>query len=435
MLNRATLAGFIALLVASSLAAPAFSAASGPYALVDAYKAALGQSESLSITGETITQAEMRYREAIATVVPNISLSGDLYHQYYLQGAPKSPFPAPDNQSFLRVSAVQPLFQGFREYAALRATKDQLAASKQAYAWAAWQLYADTAQVFNLVLSSEKSLADLQAELELYDQRIQFLEGWFRIGRAQDTDVLSARSAQAQIKAQVESVKYQIAAAREAFAFLTGLPVDARLSDTQDLPDSLSSMAAYVAELDNRPDVEAARLNVANAKEGIAIAWGAHLPSINAQADYYPYHYAPDTDLNWDAFLSVTMPIFMGGSIAAQTRSAESAERQAELALQQTLRMDQENLRSSYQKLHYDLSQGKALVDAADLADKDYRAEAKNFEHGLVTNLDVLQSMVTYTNAALARDAMRYTTLSDFLSLQAQIGHVPGFTPKPEGAR
>ena len=50
-----------------------------------------------------------------------------------------------------------------------------------------------------------------------------------------------------QIKAQVESVKYQIAAAREAFAFLTGLPVDARLSDTQDLPDSLSSIARLSA--------------------------------------------------------------------------------------------------------------------------------------------------------------------------------------------
>jgi outer membrane protein TolC len=129
------------------------------------------------------------------------------------------------------------------------------------------------------------------------------------------------------------------------------------------------------------------------------------------------------------------MPIFMGGSIAAQTRSAESAARQAELMLQQAQRMDLENLRSSYQKLNYDLSQGRALAEAADLADKDYRAETKNFEHGLVTNLDVLQSMVTYTNTALARDSIRYTTLSDFVSLQAQIGHVPGFTPKPEEAR
>jgi len=428
MLKHATLAGITALLLSGSLAA-------SPYSLQDCYKAALGQSESLSITGESITQAEMRYREAIATVVPSISLSGDLYHQYYLQGSPKSPFPAPDNQSLLKISAVQPLFQGFREYAALRATKDQLASSKQAYAWAAWQLYADTAQVFNLVLASEKSLDDMQSEVAVYDQRIQFLEGWYHIGRAQDTDVLSARSAQAQIKAQVESVKYQIAAAREAFCFLTGLPVDSRLSDSQELPDSLSSMAVYEAELGKRPDLEAARLNVASAKEGIAIARGAHLPSINAQADYYPYHYAPNADLNWDAFLSVTMPIFMGGSIVAQTRSAESAARQAELMLQQAQRMDLESLHSSYQKLAYDLSQGRALVEAADLADKDYKAETKNFEHGLVTNLDVLQSMVTYTNTALARDSIRYTTLSDFVGLQAQIGHVPGFTPKPEEAR
>jgi outer membrane protein TolC len=399
------------------------------YTLHDCFRAALGQSESLSITGETINQAEARYREAIANVVPNISLSGQLYTQAEPVGG------VPTNENFMKFTATQSLFQGFREYAALRQTKNQLASSKQAYAWAAWQLYADTAQVFNLVLSSEKALDVLQSELALYDQRIQFLQGWFHIGRAQDTDVLSAQSAQAQIKAQVEQAKYQIAATREALTFLTGLAVDVRLADIQEPPEALSAMEVYVAELDKRPDVEAARLNVKAAEEGVRIAWGAHLPSVNAQADYYPYRYTPYTDANWDAFISFSMPIFMGGMINAQTRSAESIQHQAELALQQTLRMDRENLRSSYQKLHYDLSQGRALVEAADLADKNYRAETRNFEHGLVTNLDVLQSMVTFTNTALARDSIHYSTLSDYQSLQAQIGHVPGFTPKPEEER
>ncbi|HTB34201.1 MAG TPA: TolC family protein, partial [bacterium] len=182
----------------------------------------------------------------------------------------------------------------------------------------------------------------------------------------------------------------------------------------------------YTDGLDQRPDLLAAAANVLAAKEGVTIESGQHLPQVSVGADYYPYRYAPDTDINWDAYLNVTMPIFMGGIINSQTRAAESAQRQAEEQMEQTRRMDLENLRSAYVKLHYDLSQEQALVDAADLAGKNYKAETRNFERGLVTNLDVLQAMVTFVTTLQAADATHYAALGDYQSLQAQTGRAPG---------
>ncbi|HXC63994.1 MAG TPA: TolC family protein, partial [bacterium] len=328
------------------------------------YQAALRRSQTLAVSFESIAQAEEHYKQAMGSVLPSLKVSGQLFSQ-------SEP---PSNQNQLEFSAVQPLFQGLREYAALRESKDLLASSKQAYRWAAWQLYSDTAQSFNLVLAAEKNLADLQSEFNLYGDRISFLQGWLNIGRAQDTDVLSVQSAQAQIKAQMEAAKYQVAAAREVLAFLTGQPVDQALADAETMPAQLDPLESFTASLGQRPDLLAAAGNVEAAKEGVNIASGQSLPQVSAGADYYSYRYKPDTDTNWDAYLAVTMPIFTGGVIRSQVRSAESAQRQAEAQLEQARRLDVENLRSAYVKLRYDLSQEKALVDAADLSAKNYKA-------------------------------------------------------------
>jgi outer membrane protein len=399
---------------------PGATATAGGATLTDCYQAALKHSASLDISFESIAQAQERYRQAMGSVLPSLTFSG----AFFTQSAP------PDNQNQFRFTATQPLFQGLREYAALRLTKDQLASSKQAYRAAAWQLYADTAAAFNAVLAQEKDLADLQSELTLYGDRIKFLQGWLNIGRAQDTDVLSIQSAQAQINAQIEAVKYSVAAAREVLAFLTGAPADQALVDDQAAPSQLDTLGSYAAALEQRPDLIAAKANIEAAKEGVNIAWGQHLPQVSASADYYPYRYLPNTDANWDAYLSVSLPLFMGGVINSQTRAAESAQRAAEAALEQARRQDAEALRTAYAKLSFDLAQAKALQDAADLAQKDYKAETRNFERGLVTNLNVLQAMVTYVNTVQAVDATHYATQSDLQGLQALTGRAPGL-PEP----
>jgi outer membrane protein len=407
---------------ASTMAALTPTTALGAAAtLADCYQAALKRSQTLAVSFEAIAQAEERYKQAMGSVLPSVSVIGQLFTQASPLGTV-----VPTNQNQYRFTANQPLFQGLREYAALRQTQSLVKASKQASTWAAWQLYSDTALAFNSVLAQEKNLADLQNELTLYGDRISFLQGWLNIGRAQDTDVLSIQSAQAQIKAQIEAAKYQLASAREMLAFLTGLPVDQALSDDQALPTALEPLDGYIGALDQRPDLLAAAANVQAAHEGVGIASGQHLPVVNATADYYPYRYSSETDVNWDAYLTFSMPIFMGGVINSQTRAAESAQRQAEATLEQARRQDLEALRSSYVKLTYDLSQESALVDAQDLSQKNYKAETRNFERGLVTNLDVLQAMVTYVTTVQATDATHYAALGDLQSLLAQTGRAPG---------
>lgn len=398
------------------------SVPTAPLTLADCYRAALKQSESLATQGEAVAQAAEYYRQARGSILPNLSTSAAYLHQdpNGLGGAVAAVSPA--DQTTTKLSAAWPLFRGMREYAALRATRDHITAAKQAYQWAALQLGADTAQAYYLVLAQQRDLANLQNQFQLYDQRINDLRYRVGIGRSQTTDLLSVQSAQARLKSQIDAARYQITAAQELLAFETGLPADALLRDVGDLPARPRPMQGYLDALESRPDLEAARQNLAAAKEGVAIAWGQHLPNVDASADYYFDRPGNLSDVRWDAGIAVTLPLFMGGVVDSQTRVARSQQAQAQLALEQARRMDVQALRDAYRKLVLDLDQATDLQAAVDLAQRDFKAEQHDYNLGLVTNLDVLQALVTFVDTQRSFDSVRYAAFTDDQSLESQAG-------------
>ena len=72
-------------------------------------------------------------------------------------------------------------------------------------------------------------------------------------------------------------------------------------------------------------------------------------------------YYADRPDLHengdWDVAIVVTLPIFMGGIISSNVRTAQSQQRQSEIQLSQVQRMALEEVRSLYHNLKADLSQ------------------------------------------------------------------------------
>lgn len=393
-----------------------------PVGLADCYQAAIKRSESLASQGEAVAQAAEYYRQAMGSVLPNLSASAAYMHQdpNGLGGAVAAISPA--DQTTTKLSAAWPLFRGMREYAALRAARDHITEAKQAYQWAALQLGADTAQAYYLVLAQQKDLANLENEFQLYDKRISDLQYRVGIGRSQRTDLLSVQSAQAQLKSQIDAARYQITAAQELLAFETGLPVGQPLRDVSDLPARPGPMEGYLEALESRPDLEAARQNLAAAKEGVAIAWGQHLPNVDASADYYFDRPGNLSDVRWDAGIAVTLPLFMGGVVESQTRVARSQQAQAKLALEQARRMDIQSLRDAYRKLVLDLDQADDLQTAVDLAQRDFKAEQHDYNLGLVTNLDVLQALVSFVDTQRSLDSVRYAAFIDYQSLESQAG-------------
>ncbi len=392
------------------LSSAAYLSAETPLNLNDCFGAALKRSETLADRQELVIQSEERYRQAMGNIMPDING----YYSYSRHGSLGS-----GSEHTLKITAAQPLFRGFRDFAAISAGKSFITAQEEARDWAGTQLYMDVVQGFYTRLAVQKDLQLLDNEIGIYQKRINELQDRVAIGRSRVTEVLAVKSAQAILKAQRELVAGQLDTAREILTFLTGYNQDIILDDTDQPPAKAEPLENYQSMLDARPDISAAKKNVEYFSSGVSAAKGERLPSADLLGDYnFPGKSRQDNG-NWDAQIAVTLPVFSGGIISSDIKIAESQKRQSEQQLSLVRRLALEDIRTIYHNLQADIAQSAALKDAFDIAEQNYKANIKDYELGLVTNLDVLLALTSYNDTARSLEKIRYQTKIDYNKLEA----------------
>jgi outer membrane protein len=382
--------------------------------LNDAFQAALKRSETLATQQEVVNQAEEEYKRAWGAIMPTVVGS---YAYLHRDSTPSA------GDVTTKITADQPLFRGFRDFAAINETRASIVAEKQAKEWAGMQLYSDVAAAFYTFLSAQKDVHVLDKELDLYAQRIKVLKERQAIGRSRNTEVLTVQSAQAILKAQREQVLGQLDVAKEVLAFLTGLNGDLQLDDSDPTPASIEAIETYQARIDARPDVVAATQRLKAAKSAVSIAKGEHLPSADLIANYYTQRPEIKRNGDWDLGITVTLPIFSGGIISSNVRTAQSQKLESELQLSQVKRLAEQEIRSLHHSLTADLAQVAALQDAFNLSEQNYKANVKDYEFGLAQNLDVLQALTSYEETERSLEKARYAAKIDYNKLEAAVAN------------
>jgi outer membrane protein len=400
-----------------------FGQAQEPLTLKDCFKAALKRSEILATQRELIVQAQENYHRAWGAIMPTVSGSYTYFHQNAPGLTSSGNSTSSTEQETAGLTADQPLFRGFSDFAAVHEEKAFIKSQQAARQWAGMQLYIDVAQAFYTFLAVEKDLAVLDNELELYQKRIKELQDRLNIGRSRITEVLTIQSAQAILKAEREQVLGQLDVAKAVLVFLTGLDQDIVLDDTDDVPTSLETLGSYQSQINQRPDIMAAQKNVDAYKSNVSVARGAYLPSVDLIGDYFAQLPDHEERASWDVEIAVTLPIFTGGIISSKVKTAESQKRQSEIQLSQATRMAMENVRSIYANFKSDLSQMTALQDAFNISEQNYKANVQDYEHNLVTNLDVLQALTSYQDTERSLEKIRYQVKIDYNQLEASVAH------------
>jgi len=407
----------LALLLASAPAAAGLT-------LDDAWTAALARSEAVGVAREQAVQAAERVRQAGGAVLPSVSGVASYLVQDEVKGALGKSI-APATQPFAKLTATQPLFRGLREFAALRAAKGLARAADESRRQAEAQLYGDVAQAYYAVLAAEADVAALASELDATATRITELEGRVRIGRSRQSEVLAARSARAGIEAQAAAFAGAVAAARDTLAFLTGLDPAVPLADAEPEPADPGALPDLLPRVADRPDVRAAALRADAAAEGVRVARGAWWPSLDLVGNYYLKRTGVLEDSRWDAQLALTVPLFTGGVTAARVREARSAARQGDLEAARARRAGEQEVRMVYDRVAAGRTQVAALAGAADAAEKNAAEQRREYALGLVTNLEVLQSLAASQEAARALARGRFTLKADIIRLEAATGARP----------
>lgn len=391
-----------------------------PASFDEVFHAALEKSEVVQDQGELVNQSEENYNQAIGGVLP--SVSGTAF--YFQQQPTANSSISTEKQKQVKISGDQPLFRGFREYAGIKQTKLLTAAQKQLQKQSVVQLYQQVAVNVYQVLAAERDIRNIQTESGLYEKRIGELNSRVRIGRSRPAEVTQIQSSLESLQATLEASKDQLSTARKNFSFLTGLSDTTPIVDPfpEEFQPKLDSLENYVGAIERRPEVQNYIMRRDAADEGIWVAKGAHLPSIDLTGDYYAYRSGGIPGGRWDFQLTLTLPIYAGGTIQSKVRQAASQYRESELSLSRGQRLADQEIRTYYARVQLDNDQVATLQKSNEYAKKNYEQQTRDYRLGLVTNLDVLQSLTAYQEAERSLDRAKFQAKTDYLYLLSATG-------------
>jgi outer membrane protein len=392
---------FAALLLA---AAPSSASAADPRSLSldDAYSAALARSEEIAEKGQTYAQVVAQVDEIWAEVKPRLNLNAN--HVWQDTPGPGVNFPLPANQNTVAINGHQPLFAGLRDFLAVRATKVESASAELALKRAKQLLYQDVAGAYLNLLQNRREIATLESQVKLTDDRVKELRNFVEIGRSRKSEILAAQSQLAQSQADLEASRGRERLSQATLQFLTGLEQELAPQEIA-TPETADDEKPFLDRAQTRPDVEAARKDFEYADLYVTIQGRQYLPTVALDGNYYllrPNNFSKN--VHWDATLSGQLPIYYGGQVGAQVREAKAVRAFKEAALSLALRKALLDVRASHSDLVSDLSVVRALQNAMSLAEENAKAQAADYRHGLVTNIEVLASLTTVQNTRLRLD-------------------------------
>lgn len=393
--------------------------------LQTAYQSALVRSETIASQERLILIAEEHYSQAKGSILPNLYLNGS----YTVQDKPADPLAAsffPQFQPELKLTLRQPIFQGLREFAALKQSQNLINSEQYSRENAVRLLFNDVAKCYHAVLAAEENLHNINQQLKTHEERINDLNHRVREGTSRQTDLLALLSSRATIKAQLRSAQASVASARETFSFLTDLPLNTELVPITGSQPRPKPLEEYLQGIERRPDVLLLIERVQASDSQIRIAKGAHAPAINLLGNYY---FKRQSDvyrgIDWDVQMALSFPLFAGGTITSQVKESALQRERADFDLTRLRRSSEQQIRTLYSDYLAGLESITALEESLTLAEKNYQLLKSDFHRGLTRNLEVLQSLISTYEIRRELLRARFVERDRWVELNTAAGYPP----------
>jgi outer membrane protein len=440
----------------------------GYLTLDDCYRIAVRENERIGRAQEDYTQAELIKLQARGTILPQVTLEDNYYHQNQVtlpppSGSTASAFSFADSRNQVLLHMTQPIFHGFRELNFFKYANSNIESFQFALEDSRRLLYINVAQIFYLALQLEGEVKALEDTVQVEQARVKEIQARHEAGLARKTEVLLVESQLAQDESRLTSTRNDVQVARKRLTFLLTVPVDLPLRDESaegemsppGSPSPGSAEAgpagaagavtgdnAELAELirvarGHRSDLKQREAAVRAAESQVSVARGARLPSIDLDAYGYIHrvHYSEfQEQTDWSAEIDFTFPVFDGGLIKSNVLTARSKYQQAVLDRDELARQVELEVQAAYLTLASDRAQLKTLEVSVASADENYNLVKEEYRSGLATNLEVFAAQNQLLSARLDLERQKYQVGLDRAALALAQGLLPGVPAGAPGA-
>ena len=318
----------------------------------------------------------------------------------------------------------QPLFQGGAEYYALKIAGQRPEIARLEKKNAELNLYSEVASLFYTVVRLRQNQTTYKEQEGTLFRRVTTLKQRAKIGRNKQTDVLSAESQLARVRAELSQIESQRLRYEQNLLNLTGVSELGLLTDDLDL-NKLEVPSEWQKTLLETPRIRATELALENSKKEVGVVRSQFLPSVDLDANYYIERSGILKDSDWDVTINAKWNLFSSGEDISEKQIKDLEVRK----LENYFLEEKRNIKNDFESLTKEFLLQKAVVSkleqAVKLAEKNYKQHIKEANQGLVSHLDVLKVLEDYLQVRQSYDQQLYNAKVTWANLEAMAGVLP----------
>lgn len=399
-----------------------FTLSAQAYSLKETWISARLHMESVQRAQQGVTQREEQKSRAVGALLPSINGFANYTRIDPPSASGFSAFTLTKQYS-VGVRLVQPLIRG-GAYSGLQAAKENVLLSQ-------FQKDAQELDLFQTVINAYYSLKmvqvdvnNLQSFLNLTKDRVSEIRSRTKIGRSRRGELVEAEAQLHAAESQFQQGQRDLIEAEKNFEFLTGKKVQ-DLPELGAIPEVLNDQMNYLNKLKKRPDILALEQQVRVSHHQVNVSKGGHYPSLDLVGNYYVDRTGILASSEWDAGIVFSVPFYQGGTVQAQVREAVASKRISELTAHESIRTAERQVSLIYQNHLRLIEQLKSIKEARMKSEEAYKLNLKDYQFGLVTNLDVLQSMNSFIQNKRSYDSLFVAGHMSYQNLEAASGVLP----------
>jgi len=351
----------------------------------------------LRATDQSVPKAKAGWR-------PTVTVTGEAGWQHYraeVDGV--SADPVTTTPASVGISVTQPLFRGFRTGAQVEAAEQSVFAGRANLLSTEQQVLLDAATAY-LNVVRDAAVVELNRNNEdVLSRQLEATRDRFRVGEITRTDVAQAEARLSGASADTAGAQADLENSRANFIRVVGV-VPNGLNAPEILPALPGSLDETVdMALTGNPSVLAASHVWEGAQHEIRNQRGRLLPTVDLNGAYqHSWEAANQEDASSDtisASISVTVPIYQGGTVYGGLREAKHVAGQRRLELESARTQVREQAQQAWENMQATQSRIAALEDQIEAAEIALEGVQREAQVGARTVLDVLDAEQELLNA------------------------------------
>ncbi|HSQ77703.1 MAG TPA: TolC family protein, partial [Nitrospirota bacterium] len=402
----------IVLVIMLLLVVAAYSYASESLTLEQAVDTALRNNPGLKAADAQVEAADAGVLRSASGFLPKVTVSetwsktdnplmvlGTKLNQEILAPSDFNPSvinnPEPISNYNTRLSVVQPIFNGGKEYIGRTQAKLAKGASIQDRERARQEtIYNVIKAYYGLLLAKEYSKVAFQS-LETSEANVKLAEARYKAGAVLQSDLLRAKVQYAEVKEMVSRSDNNIRLAGAGLNFAMGIPQGAEyeIAGTLAAQELTTDVNAEIGEAEEkRPDLIAMNLNRQNTEKSVTQARTDYLPSLNlmGQVDWNSDRIAGEDAKSWAVMAVLQWNLFDGLVTRSKVKEALATSSRMKFLEEQTRSAVQLQVREAYYNFTASLDRIAATASSVQEAEEGLRIVQKRYETGMTAFVDVL---------------------------------------------